>query len=425
MLNNIINKQNKYLSITNNYYTYVILWLIMLTNSVFPYLNYKNLSFLNLSTSLHIRFKFPDLFFILIEFLILDITLSFSQLTDLCVTDYPFLKHRFDLSYIFFLFDLKFYVILNIALTEFAIICTLFYVFLSALWSEREVWDSTGIRFSENPGMRRILTDYGFHGHYSRKDYPLLGTYELHYSEVLKIIVKRIPSFSQMMRTFVFKDLKNSNKLSIYTSSMMFLSFFAFNSADYLIYLILTFFFILWISLISFPPYKDQGTFSVQFFLIFLTLSIFLSGVLDKFYYYNFDNQFILESYNLSFFFYFILTFILFFTLFLFYQKYMNESEIIDKDIVLNISIFSILWFFWLIVKDFVEIFLLVEGFAFLSFILVARSRFTKLGSSVGIRYLILSGIPAVFFTYGLSFFYYYTNSIILYDIETIISSIW
>jgi len=71
-----------------------------------------------------------------------------------------------------------------------------------------------------------------------------------------------------------------------------------------------------------------------------------------------------------------------------------------------------------MIVKDFIELFLLIEGFAFLSFILVARSRHTKLGSSVGIRYLLLSGVPAVFFIYGISFYYYYTTSILLYDID-------
>jgi|GEM_PF-6260252 len=133
-MNNIpsLKNSNKKL-INNDYNNFVILWFILLTNSVFPSLDYKNLSFLNLSNSLFVRFKFPDLFFILIEFFILDITLSFSQLIDLCVTDYPFLKHRFDLSYVFFLFDLKFYVVLNIALTEFGVISTLFYVFLSAL----------------------------------------------------------------------------------------------------------------------------------------------------------------------------------------------------------------------------------------------------------------------------------------------------
>ena len=133
MLNTLYTQNlNTKITNNNNYNNFVILWFILLTNSVFPSLDYKNLSFLNLSNSLSIRFKFPDLFFILIEFFILDITLSFSQLIDLCVTDYPFLKHRFDLSYIFFLFDLKFYIILNIALTEFGVISTLFYVFLSA-----------------------------------------------------------------------------------------------------------------------------------------------------------------------------------------------------------------------------------------------------------------------------------------------------
>lgn len=434
-MNNYLHVQNtKENLINNDYNNFVILWFILLTNSVFPSLDYKNLSFFNLSNSLFIRFQYPDLFFILIEFFILDITLSFSQLIDLCVTDYPFLKHRFDLSYIFFLFDLKFYVVLNIALTEFGIISTLFYVFLSALWSEREVWDSMGIRFSENPGMRRILSDYGFHGHYGRKDYPLLGTYELHYSEALKIIVKKIPSFSQMMRTFIFKDLNNVEQTNLsFKSSIFFMCFSWFNfiSLDFLFFFILILFFVLWVSLISFAPYKDQGTFSIQFYTLFLFLSLYLSGSCEKFYFIfkehmNLDNldsiNFLFEYLSSSNIFFSFLSLIIFFSFFLFYQKYLNKDEIIDKDIVLNLTLFSILFFFWIIVKDFIELFLIIEGFAFLSFILVARSRQTKLGSSVGIRYLLLSGIPAVFFIYGISFYYYYTTSILLYDIDSYIN---
>jgi len=56
-------------------------------------------------------------------------------------------------------------------------------------WWEREAWDLFGIFFSDNPDLRRILTDYGFDGHPLRKDFPLTGFVELKYDEDQKRVV--------------------------------------------------------------------------------------------------------------------------------------------------------------------------------------------------------------------------------------------
>lgn len=48
-------------------------------------------------------------------------------------------------------------------------------VWKGANWMEREVWDLFGVRFTDHPDLRRIMTWEGFEAHPLRKDYPLRG----------------------------------------------------------------------------------------------------------------------------------------------------------------------------------------------------------------------------------------------------------
>jgi NADH-quinone oxidoreductase subunit C len=61
------------------------------------------------------------------------------------------------------------------------IVDSVYDVWNSSDWFEREAFDLYGILFRGHPDLRRLLTDYGFIGHPFRKDFPLIGNVEMRY----------------------------------------------------------------------------------------------------------------------------------------------------------------------------------------------------------------------------------------------------
>jgi len=77
---------------------------------------------------------------------------------------------------------------------------SVYHLYKSANWLERELWDIIGIGFYNHPDRRRILTDYGIEGHPRRKDYPLGGYTEVQYSDRNKRVVLQQVSYAQDTR---------------------------------------------------------------------------------------------------------------------------------------------------------------------------------------------------------------------------------
>ena len=116
-------------------------------------------------------------------------THQFQQLIDLAGADYPERERRFEVIYCLLSLTRNLRVRLRVETDEDTAVPTATAVFPNADWYEREAFDMYGIFFDGHPDLRRILTDYGFHGHPLRKDFPMMGYVEVRYDDELKRVV--------------------------------------------------------------------------------------------------------------------------------------------------------------------------------------------------------------------------------------------
>ena len=113
----------------------------------------------------------------------------FHQLVDLTGVDYPERERRFDVVYHLLSLVKNHRVRFKVQTDEDTAVPSATPVFPVADWFEREAFDMYGIFFDGHPDLRRILTDYGFHGHPLRKDFPMTGYVEVRYDDELKRVV--------------------------------------------------------------------------------------------------------------------------------------------------------------------------------------------------------------------------------------------
>ena len=131
---------------------------------------------------------------------------NFDKLIDIIVVDNISNINRFEVNYVFWnvLYEYRFNIKIYTNGTK--IIYSINNLYKSALWLEREIWDMYGIKFLFHTGLRRILTDYGFKGHPLRKDFPLLGYFEVYYDDSIQLIRVVPVELAQSLRFFKFEN---------------------------------------------------------------------------------------------------------------------------------------------------------------------------------------------------------------------------
>ena len=103
-----------------------------------------------------------------------DPEMAFEMLIDVTVVDYLPREPRFEVVYHLLSLQKRHRLRVKVPIAE--SVCeveSLWDVYGSAEWGEREAWDMYGVRFTNHPDLRRLLMYEEFEGHPLRKDYGL------------------------------------------------------------------------------------------------------------------------------------------------------------------------------------------------------------------------------------------------------------
>ena len=127
---------------------------------------------------MHVRVG-PDMLLEVMRFLRHDDRCRFNQLCDLTCVDYlefPAATERYGVTYSLLSTELNHRLWVKCFVNDpDPEVPSVTSIWKGADWPEREVWDLFGVRFSDHPDLRRIMTWEGYEGHPLRKDYPLHG----------------------------------------------------------------------------------------------------------------------------------------------------------------------------------------------------------------------------------------------------------
>nr|WP_242501385.1 NADH-quinone oxidoreductase subunit C [Komagataeibacter xylinus] len=129
-----------------------------------------------------------------------------QQVMDICGVDFPDRTERFEVVYNLLSVTHNHRIRVIVTTDETHPVPSVHQLWPAATWWEREAYDLFGILFTDQPDLRRILTDYGFEGHPLRKDFPLTGYVEMRYDEERRQVVYEPVDLVQDFRNFDFES---------------------------------------------------------------------------------------------------------------------------------------------------------------------------------------------------------------------------
>lgn len=129
-----------------------------------------------------------------------------QQVMDICGVDFPDRPERFEVVYNLLSVTHNHRIRVIVTTDETHPVPSVHQLWPAATWWEREAYDLFGILFTDQPDLRRILTDYGFEGHPLRKDFPLTGYVEMQYDEERRQVVYEPVDLVQDFRNFDFES---------------------------------------------------------------------------------------------------------------------------------------------------------------------------------------------------------------------------
>lgn len=105
-----------------------------------------------------------------------DSDLEFLLCEDITAVDWATRKNRFTVVYHIFSIKYNYRLVLKADVDESECnIDSVYSVWKTSNWQERECYDMYGIKFNNHPDMRRIYMPEEFEYHPLRKDFPLMG----------------------------------------------------------------------------------------------------------------------------------------------------------------------------------------------------------------------------------------------------------
>ena len=116
--------------------------------------------------------------------------LQYTQLSEMSASDFLAKDGTFEVFYQFLSMEKRKRLRVKFSITEGQAIDSLYDVFKSADWAERELYDMMGIVANGHPNLKRILMPDDWTGHPLRKTYPLTGDEDAQWYEIDTIFGK-------------------------------------------------------------------------------------------------------------------------------------------------------------------------------------------------------------------------------------------